>query len=47
MQAEEGEFSGVSEEVVLQTDGDLEDGLALWADPVLRVALFINLSGKG
>ena len=45
VQAEEGELAGVREQVVLEADGDLEDGLALGAYPVLRVAVLVNLSG--
>ncbi len=44
VETEERKLAGVREEVVLQADGDLEDGLTLGANPVLGVAVFVNLS---
>jgi hypothetical protein len=43
VQAKEGEFARVREQVVLQPDRHLEDRLALRAHAVLRVAVFVEL----
>ncbi len=43
VEAEERKLAGVGQQVMLQTDRDLEHGLAFRTDAVLRISVFVDL----
>jgi len=46
VQAEEGQLARVSEQVMLQPDGNFEDGLAFGADTIFAATRFVKLMAE-